>query len=219
MRKLIKRLLDPFLKLGAKKAFSKPRPFKYDGIEVMVMPEVFPPHYTLSTKILLQYLKPLKLENKTVLELGCGSGIISLFAASKKAIVTASDINNIALTALKQATVKNNLDVEIIKSDLFQNLTSQGFDYVIINPPYYPKNPTNIKENAWFCGEDFEYFRNLFIQLQNRSDDCILMILSQDCNISKITDIASKQGFKLEIELERTMFTERNYIYKVSSKN
>ena len=77
IRKLLKRILNPFLKYGAKKFSTKPRLYTYEGIEVMVMPEVFPPHYTLSTKILLQFIKQLDLENKTLLELGCGSGIIS----------------------------------------------------------------------------------------------------------------------------------------------
>ena len=64
---------------------------------------MFPPHYTISTKILLDYISNLDLKNKTLLELGCGSGIISLFAASKGALVTASDINKKALKALENS--------------------------------------------------------------------------------------------------------------------
>jgi release factor glutamine methyltransferase len=219
IRKLLKRILNPFLKYGEKKFSTKPRLYTYEEIEVMVMPEVFPPHYTLSTKILLQFIKQLDLENKTLLELGCGSGIISLFAASKKAIVTASDINEVALNALEKAKIKNKLSVEIIHSNLFSNIQNQSFDYVIINPPYYPKKPLSIKENAWFCGENFEYFQHLFQQLEKRSDDTILMILSQDCDIKKITSIANKFRLQLKLELERTTFSERNYIFKIQPNN
>ena len=89
IRKLLKRLMHPFLKYGTQKYFSKPRPYIHDGIKVMVMPDVFPPHYTLSTKILLDFIKKLDLKDQTLLELGCGSGILALYAAKKGAKVTA----------------------------------------------------------------------------------------------------------------------------------
>ncbi|MBD09153.1 MAG: methyltransferase [Flavobacteriaceae bacterium] len=216
IRKLLKKISHPFLKYGTESYFSKPRSYKYEGIEVMVMPEVFPPHYTLSTKILLDCIKQLDITNKTFLELGCGSGIISLYATSKGAMVTASDINSVALEALNKASKKNNLDVEILNSDLFNNISENSFDYIIINPPYYPKVPKNTKERAWFCGKDFEYFQELFQQLSHRDDKTILMILSQDCDLTTIKKIASENHFQLIIEQERANFAERNFIFNVS---
>ncbi|EDP71037.1 methyltransferase small [Flavobacteriales bacterium ALC-1] len=215
IRQLLKKLTHPFLKYGTQKYFLKPRAYVYEGIEVMVMPDVFPPHYTLSTKILLDYIKHLELKDKTLLELGCGSGIVALYAAKKGAQVTASDINPSALNALKEASLKNNITLDIINSDLFDVITNPSYDYIFINPPYYPKAPNNIKEQAWFCGENFEYFDSLFIQLAERQDKTILMILSQDCEIDKIKNMALKNHLQLDIELERTRFAERNYIFKI----
>jgi release factor glutamine methyltransferase len=181
MRRVIKKILHPFLTFGFSKYYKKPRKYSYDNIEVLVYPEVFPPHLTISTKILLDFIKPLNLQNKSVLELGCGSGIISLFASSKGANVTATDVNPIALDALKIASKKNNESISILNSDLFDAMKNKSFDYIIINPPYYPKNPKNIKEQAWFCGEDFEYFKKLFQQIPNFLNNTkALMILSQD---------------------------------------
>jgi len=219
IRKLLKRLTHPFLKYGTQKYFSKPRSFRYENIEVLVMPQVFPPHYTLSTKILLDFIKPIDLKNKSVLELGCGSGIIALYTASKGAIVTASDINTIALAALNKAAIKNNLELEIINSNLFNNIQKQDFDYIIINPPYYPKEPKNINENAWFCGENFEYFITLFQQIPKRKDKTVLIILSEDCDIQKITRIAENNNLKLNKIFEKKVIAEKNFIYKIEGPN
>lgn len=219
MRLFLKKITHPFLRLGLKLFYLKPRKFSYHGINVIVHPEVFPPHLTLSTKILLDFIKPMDIESKTLLELGCGSGIISLYASKKQAIVTATDINKIALQYLEKASQKNDLNIEIIQSDLFDNLQNRIYDYIIINPPYYPRNPKNTKEKAWFCGENFEYFEKLFKQIPNHITNTsdIFMILSNDCDIEHIKSIASKFNLNFNISFEKKILGEINYIFKISS--
>ncbi|VXB18185.1 Methyltransferase [Flavobacterium sp. 9AF] len=217
MRKFIKKITHPFLKYALKVYYHKPRKYCYDSICVQVHPKVFPPHLTFSTKILLDFIQPLDLKDKTFLELGCGSGIIALIAAKKGALVTATDINQTALNYLDKNAKKNNLTVEITYSDLFDSITKHSFDYIIINPPYYPKKPKNIKENAWFCGENFEYFEKLFHQLRNRNNlQNIFMILSEDCDLKKIKSIASKNNFTFHLVESKTVFKEKNYIYLIN---
>ncbi len=217
MRNLIKKIAHPFLKFLSFKFHSKPRKYSYKEISVLVHPEVFPPHFTISTKILLDYINELDLTNKSVLELGCGSGIISLFAASKGGVVTASDINPIAIDFLNKAASKNELKVNALVSDLFQNISQKEFDYIIINPPYYPKNPSEMKEMAWFCGEDFIYFENLFIQLASFvPNSTILMILSEDCEIETIKAIASKNKLEFLKVHETKVSFERNFIFSIT---
>lgn len=215
IRKLIK-IFDPILKWFFQRYYSKPRKYRYQNIEVIVYPEVFPPHFTISTKLLLDFINSIDLKGKNVLELGCGSGIISLLAASKGALVTASDINKTALEALEKASVKNALPVQIINSNLFDKLHEKHFDYIIINPPYYPKAPKNDKQHAWFCGENFEYFEKLFEQLPSYIEHSeVLMILSEDCDLEKISTIAQQYDLKFKKVLEKKVMTETNYIYKV----
>ena len=215
IRKLIK-IFDPILKWFFQRYYSKPRKYRYQNIEVIVYPEVFPPHFTISTKLLLDYINSIDLKGKKVLELGCGSGIISLLAASKGALVTASDINKTSLEALEKASIKNALPVQIINSNLFDKLHEKHFDYIIINPPYYPKAPKNDKQHAWFCGENFEYFEKLFEQLPSYIEHSeVLMILSEDCDLEKISTIAQQYDLKFKKVLEKKVMTEINYIYKV----
>jgi release factor glutamine methyltransferase len=182
----------------------------------MVHPEVFPPHYTISTKILLDFISTLNISKKTFLELGCGSGIISLHAASKDAKVTATDINTKAIEYLKKASIKNNLPITTLYSDLFSELNNLYFDFIVINPPYYPKEPKTQKEQAWFCGSDFEYFRQLFYQFSKRNQsEEVYMILSEDCDLTKIKSIALNYNFKLGIVLEKKVLEEKNFIFRI----
>lgn len=219
MRNFIKQITHPFLKLALNLYYSKPRPFRYENIRIEVHPDVFPPHMTFSTRILLDFVDELNLEYRTFLELGCGSGIISLLASKKGAEVTASDINQTALDFLNINASRNKLAVKTIYSDVFENLENETFDFIVINPPYYPKNPKNIRQEAWYCGENFEYFEKLFQQLPHHLDaeSKCYMILSQDCDLEKIKSIALKNTMDLELILEKKVRVETNYIFTIGS--
>lgn len=198
---------------------SKPRRYRYKNISVWVEPGVFPPFMTLSTKILLEFIETLDLKNKSFLELGCGCGIISILASQKGAYTTATDINETALSALEKNAKNNNVNIEILHSDLFQNLKGKHFEYIIINPPYYPKNPGSIIEKAWFCGENFEYFEDLFQQLTafTSINSKIYMILSEDCQIDQISWVAQKNNLHLNCIVKKSVFKEINYIYAIEA--
>jgi len=217
MRSFIKKITHPFFKIWARWYYRKPRKYAYKGLSVLVHPEVFPPHLTLSTKLLLDYISKIDLTHKTFLELGCGSGIISLFAAKKGAHVTATDINNNAIDYLKTAASKNNLTIEVLYSDLFENLKDRVFDYIFINPPYYPKKPKNVKEQAWFCGEDFEYFKKLFQQLPNyiSKETLVFMILSEDCKIDRIHNMGRQNHLNFNLISEKKSVGEMNFIFRI----
>lgn len=217
MRTFLKKITHPFLKFGLNWYYSKPRKYRYENSSVIVHPDVFPPHFTFSTKILLDFVKPLDLHQKTFLELGCGCGILAIYAAKKGAFVTATDINPTALTSLEKNAQENQVSIEILYSDLFENLQNKTFDYLLINPPYYPKKPISIKENAWFCGENFEYFEQLFYQLPDYSNpkNKIYMILSEDCELQKIKAIALKNKITFELIEEKKLLPEKNYIFKL----
>lgn len=217
MRNFLKKITHPILKVGLNIFYYKPRKYTYKNITVLVHPEVFPPHLTFSTKILLDFIEALDLQNKNFLELGCGSGVISILAAKKGANVVATDINNTALKYLKKNAKNNQVNLSILYSDLFENLNNHTFDFIIINPPYFSKSPKNIKEIAWFCGEKFEYFTELFSQLEKfrKNHKEIFMILSEDCDIDTIKGIASKNNFVFHIDSEKKVMKENHLIFKI----
>lgn len=84
-------------------------------------------------------IESLQLEGKkTILDVGCGYGPIGLYTAKlfPHAKITLIDINERALTLAKENTVRNEVNnVEILRSNGFEELSGRTFDAVITNPP------------------------------------------------------------------------------------
>lgn len=151
------------------------------------------------------------------MELGAGSGLISIACAKKNAEVTASDISSRVIDALKENSKSNNVSISIIQSDLFDKIPDDHFDLIAINPPYYPKEPRNELEMAWYCGTDFQYFEKLFSQLGNyiHVNTKTLMVLSEDCNLEKIFAIAKQNQINFKEIVNRKFWWEKNMIYEI----
>ena len=105
-----------------------------------------------------------------------------------------------------------------IQSDLFDNLSGKTFDWIIINPPYYAKDPANESELAWNCGEHFEYFEKLFKNLRHHinSKSNVIMVLTLGCDLKNIFFIATKYGFEFELIEERNvLFDGKDFLYRI----
>lgn len=221
MRKLIKKIAFPFLNTWYQMKTKRVNYYSKYGIRLKINPSVFHPGIFLSTNIFIDFLSQFNLKGKKVLELGAGSGMISFYAAKSGANVTASDINPKALEGLKENSKTNNITIKTSDSNVFDTISPDSFDIIIINPPYYPQEPKSNQEQAFFCGKDFEYFQKLYRQLNKmwsgRND--IYMILSEDCNIDKIKTLALSENLKLNLEYKTTKRGEKNFIFKIAITN
>ncbi len=218
MKKIFKKIYTFFVKPYIKWKISKDQWIDYQGIRLLVKNGVFHPLYFYSTKFLIEFLEKEDLKNKKILELGAGSGLISFYCESKyNAIVTASDISDFAIDGLHFNRKTLGSKIEIIHSNLFDKIPKQVFDFVIINPPYYKKRPIKTEELAWFCGEEMEYFLVFFKEICNFIDEKskILMILSEDCDLDEIINIANKNEFQFELIETKKMYFEENYIFEI----
>ncbi len=220
LRFLFKRF-DWALKPITRWYLAKERSYSFEEIKIKIYPTVFHPGLFYSTKILINYLKQQKLKNLKILELGAGSGLISIYAAKRNADVTASDINPIAIENLKLNATLNEVKIEIVQSDLFDALYQTDFSLIIINPPYYPKNILTQSDLAWYCGENFEYFKKLFFQLNDRlNQHCrCLMILSEDCDLLEISSLASKHSLRLKKVYEEKGRIENNFVFEITKQS
>jgi release factor glutamine methyltransferase len=215
LRNIVAHTYKPFLE----KYLSKKRIYTYGKIRLQIPPEVFHPGFFTSTQFLLQYIRNLELQGKKFLEPGAGNGLISVYAAKQRAKVTATDINPVAIEYLKINSLENDVQVNIIQSDLFENIPVQQFDIIAINPPYYKKNPQTLLDHAWYCGENGEFFFQLFAHLSryihNRSE--VLMVLCDGCDIGMIKHAGNKNGITLNCVDTKQTLIEKNFIYKIES--
>ena len=103
-----------------------------------------------------------KKEIQTILEIGTGSGIISVMLALlvPNIKIIAVDINEKALALAKENAIKHNVQdkIEFRLSNLYENVNEDDIFLCISNPPYIAndyKLPTNVKyepSNALFGG-------------------------------------------------------------------
>ncbi|HEX2684591.1 MAG TPA: methyltransferase [Ferruginibacter sp.] len=216
MNTVIKHIVARTYKPLLVRYLSKTRSYRYKDIMLEIPPGVFHPGFFFSTQLLLQYISNMPLNAKHFLELGCGSGLISLVAAKNGAIVTASDINPLAIDSLKNNSRQNKIKLEIIGSDLFENLTGK-YDVIAINPPYYKQDPVTYGDHAWFCGSHGEYFSRLFASLDKHihNDSEVLMVLFDGCDLEMIKDFAITNHFRLNCVYSKQNMLEKNFIYKI----
>lgn len=142
-----------------------------------------------------EILKDMK--NPKILEIGVGSGIISVMLATmiENISIVAVDINDKAIELAKLNAKKFEVEnkIEFIKSDLFENISQNDFDMVISNPPYIADNyelPTNVKfepSNALFGG---------------RIGDELLKNIIYGTNERKIPFLLCEMGFDQKKPLE-----------------
>ncbi len=215
-KNIIKAITNPFVSKYQAWVHQSLVIYSYNGNEVNVLPGVFSPKIHSTTPAFLNYIETLDLNQKTVLELGCGSGIISVIAASKGGIVTSSDINEVALKELTVHVRDENLNIIVVYSNLFENLHFH-FDYILINPPTIPKAPKSISDTAIYAGVDFEYFDRLFSQLKIRTlrETVVLISLPEKAELFSICRRAKFHHLKLETTKVIHKGLDRVVVYRV----
>jgi release factor glutamine methyltransferase len=205
----------PFLKIYLRGDTS----VTLDGFKVKVLKGVFHPKLFFSTQYFYEFLKSQEL-GASVLEIGCGTGVLSMLALKKGAKVTAIDIDSKAVknTSINVAVnFSASPDIEIIQSDLFQNLPARTYDTILINPPYFFRKINVNAQYAWYCGENGEYFKALFSKLMTYSqpDTASYMILANNCDIERIRSIAEQNKITFKLVTQKKVKWETNFIFRL----
>lgn len=152
-------------------------------------------------------------EGEKVLDMGCGCGIVALHMAKHGCSVTAADINDDAVKNTRWNASQNELNIKVIKSDLFLNI-DEKFDVIAFNPPYLPLKGEDI---SWAGGkEGIEVIRRFLKDAKNhlKEEGRIYIVMSSLNNIAKIKkEFENIYEFK-EIAKE-SFFFEKIYVYRL----
>ncbi len=189
------------------------------GFQLTIPSTVFHPKYYFSSKFLGAYLSTLDLIGKNVLDMGCGSGIFSIIAASRRASVISVDLNERAVEATIKNAKENQLEhsVTTFHGNLFDPLSGNSrFDLMLFNPPFYPDDPGSASELAWKGGKNYEVVSQFISQSPKylNKDGKILVVLSSDMDLDYVRGLFTSSNFSIQrIETRRTMF-DTLYIYE-----
>ena len=129
-------------KLVRRPGITPPQPeaeqYDYGELTVIGLPGVFSAaKVDKATALLLRTLDELEVSGKTVLDLGCGAGLIGAWAAGRGAAVTLADADLSSVRSAEQTLAANQLTGEVIHSDVDSELGERTFDFILSNPPFH----------------------------------------------------------------------------------
>jgi len=184
-----------------------------------------------------------KAEGVFTLEVGCGSGIISI--ALTKAFLKANvpfpsifslDINPEACILTCKNALLNGLTDNRVQPILLEGSTSamqcfrEPFDIIVCNPPYVPvlsnENPEDkeagLLEKSWSGGGDGNQFITPF--LQNvckilKEDGVVYILLSAWNKPEELCNFAKQHGLRGSMVLARAAGRERLSVWKFTKSN
>ena len=156
-------------------------------------------------------------EGQSVLEIGTGSGLVSMYASLLTDDVTATDINYNALELAEKNFKLNNINtVKLEFGDLFEPVKDKKFDVILFNTPYLPTDSDDIINDdlnyAFDGGLDGRKVIDRFInQVSNHLNDkgIVQIIQSSLSDNDRTLDMFDRNGFVAEIaESEKFFFEE-----------
>ncbi len=104
------------------------------GYKFCVNDEVYEP--AEDTELLLSIIRVRNGER--VVEIGSGTGILSVKAARSGGVVVSIDLNPYAAEATLCTAKLNGVSIEVINCDMFSCIRDKYWDVAIFNPPYLP---------------------------------------------------------------------------------
>lgn len=193
------------------------------GRPILVLPEVLNPtlFFTgewLAEKILrsAQDDNDLIPPGSSVLDLGCGTGVVAVFAAQQASRVIAVDINPAAVRCARINALLNGVEgkVEVREGDLWTPLANERFDVIVFNPPYFPGQPRSNFERALRSDGLSERFAAGLSEHLN-PDGAALLLLSSVGDVAGWLGPLQRKGFAIEIAATRKLAGETLTLYHI----
>jgi release factor glutamine methyltransferase len=186
---------------------------EWNGIFYATHPEVYEP--SDDTFLLAKVVGDEVRAGDKFLEIGCGTGVVSIAAGRKGAQVTATDANPHAVRLAWQNGRQNVVGVHALEADLMQDVPGP-FDVVAFNPPYLPTaedervtGPLNLAFDGGESGNDVVL--KLVDQLEAASwkPRLVLIIHSSLSDPTPLIGRMESLGYVADIAADEKHFMER----------
>jgi len=196
--------------------------FDYLGRTIVVPPQVQPiagvSH--LLGKAVLDEVR----ESDRVLDMGTGSGVNAILAASKSADVVAVDINPVAVEAARNNAALNGVAdrIEVRSSDVFSNVDGE-FDLIIFDPPFRWFAPRDLQESAT-TDENYRAMTTFFHEASRHLalNGRMLIFFGTSGDLAYLKHVIDKEGFAAEVVAEQALVRDgwkvEYYTYRLRSR-
>ncbi len=195
------------------------------GLKINVNKNVLIPRFETEYLVekTLKYIKELNFNNPKILDLCTGTGAIGLTLKKElpSSNVTLSDISGKALKIAKKNKKELNLDVKIIKSDLFNKINDK-YDIIISNPPYVmteeilPPNVLKEPKIALYSGEKgLNHIEKIFKSINEHTNDKYLIALEiNEKSEKELTKLIKKYFSKnINYKFEKDLAEKTRYLF------
>ncbi len=176
-------------------------------------------------------MKYLNTMNPTVVvEIGCGSGLVSNFLAnhlinSKNTLFFATDLNKNACLASGKTSTKNGNILNIVNCDLVGPLIDRlekSIDILLFNPPYVVTEAGELGSNgieaAWAGGKDGREVMDRIFPLLDRilaKNGIFYLVCIKPNRVEDIGNVLAGFGFKMSVVLNRKAGIENLFVLKI----
>jgi release factor glutamine methyltransferase len=139
-------------------------------------------------------------EGERVLDMGTGSGVDAVLAATRGARVLAVDISPPALAAARANAERNGVAdrVEVERSDHFDNVVGE-FDLIVFDPPFRWFKPRDVMESV-MADEGYATMTKFFRQARNflAPQGRMLIFFGTSGDLGYLKGLIAEQGFHAE---------------------
>lgn len=160
-------------------------------IDIVECEQVYPPKE--DTFLLLEHLAldP----GERVLEMGCGTGLISCHISRAGGDLSAVDVNPAAVSCTRNNLLRNQLPGCVSESDLFARVEGR-FELIVFNPPYLAveEKEGGMLQRAWAGGRTgLDVLAQFLSQVRDRltPEGRVLLLLSSEMEAGGLATLLS----------------------------
>jgi release factor glutamine methyltransferase len=184
--------------------------FSYLGLTLHVPPTVQP--ITGVSNLLGEAVVAEVRPGERVLDMGTGSGVNAILAASRGASVVAVDINPRALEAARRNAERNGVTIDVRHSDVFSTVEGE-FDLIVFDPPFRWFAPRDLLEVAT-TDHNYQAMTRFFAEARAHlaPGGRMLIFFGSSGDLAYLRHLMDERGFRVEVVAELELVKDEHRV-------